>query len=93
MIYEYNLTKTPSVSLSTNAQILSVQFQYGDVTLWADTDPDAKQEEYIFVPVMTGSKPPKGWIYLTTLQSLEGNFVQHIYRNFVTQDLVKAFFG
>lgn len=92
MIYKYNLTADPKIMLANNAEILSIQLQHGDVTLWADTDPKQEQVEYTFFSIMTGQEVPKGLVYITTLQSADGMFVQHIYRKFITKDLAKSFF-
>lgn len=79
MIYKYNLSENPVVNLSRNAKILTVQQQFGLITLWADTDTKAEQVPFEFVVILTEEEVPKSFVYITTLQSHKGIFVQHIY--------------
>ena len=67
--------------MPVGAKVLTAQMQGGVVTLWADVDPDAQQEERHFRVFGTGWNMPRemGYsdVYIGTVQ--DGDFVWHVY--------------
>lgn len=82
-IYKYVLDRKHAhsrVDMPEGAHILTVQEQYGAITLWAVVDPDAPTVRRRFVIVGTGEAMPDGtaW-YIATVQLDGGSLVCHVF--------------
>ncbi len=76
--YVLKVTDYQTIMMAQNAHILSVQEQYGNIVLWAESDTKAQPENRSFHVVATGQEhkehPGK---YIGTVQV--GSLVWHIY--------------
>ena len=73
-IFKYRLA--PKIRIPMGAEILSVQFQNDEPTIWAAVNPDAAETTRYFDMVATGDEIPEGQ-YIGTAQS--GPFVWHFF--------------
>jgi len=81
--YQLRLTETQTISINSNARLLTVQMQNGVITLWAMVDIKAPKEDRVFYIVGTGSEATYmvDKLYVGTVQA--NSFVWHI---FTTKD-------
>ena len=78
--YEIKLTDAQRISMPLNAQIMSVQFQYNKLCLWAMVDPDATKHDRTIEIFGTGN-PMDSWerIFIGTVQQAGGALVWHVF--------------
>ncbi len=83
-IYKYLLSRRFSdineISMPKGAQILSIQFQRGEITMWTLVNDTCEHNEIrTFESYGTGEdiKDPHELLYISTIQ--EGHFVWHIF--------------
>ena len=68
------------VDMPKGAQILSLQTQHNEPTIWALVDEHAENESRVFISVPTGARfDPEDGAYLGTVQMNGGSLVFHIY--------------
>lgn len=81
IIYKYQLKISPrqSIEMSKNARILSVQFQRGELCMWAYENPCELKEIRNFIIVGTGEGmgDPQFSKYVATVQY--GRYVWHLF--------------
>ena len=65
------------VDMPLDARIVHVGHQEGNLTLWAEVDPDLEMRTYAFEVVPTGGPCPEGSVYAGT--AVVGGFVWHVY--------------
>lgn len=75
VIYKYDLVHT--IEMPKGAQILSIQMQGNQPTLWALVDLSAPMEDRHFATVGTGWTVGEGFWYITTY--MDGPFVWHVF--------------
>ena len=69
-----------SVSMPADAKILSVQFQHGILTMWAEVDTEAAPSVRAIYIFGTGHPIHEDdLIYIGTVQQAGGNLVWHVY--------------
>lgn len=69
------------IGMSPNADILDVQIQNGEPTMWVQLDPDESTVPRKFVLLPTGAEFPKfEGPYIATVQ--EGGFVWHVFERY-----------
>jgi hypothetical protein len=83
-IWKYVLNKTgPTVyEMPAGARVVSVQAQYGELTLWALVNPEISQhQQRRFLSLMTGEPGPvtEESPSLGTVQFDQGRFVVHVF--------------
>jgi hypothetical protein len=81
VIYKYDFDHV--MILPKGARILSIQYQYDNLVLWAIVDPSSNTEERIFLKRATG-EPLNGkeGQYITTVQQDDGDLIWHIFEGF-----------
>lgn len=91
VVYKYrldSLQKTSKVMLPKGAQLLHVEVQDNEMTLWALVDPD-RQPEPRWVEVFgTGHPVPMGYKFINTFLFKEGAYVFHAFECLVCSDQI-----
>lgn len=81
VIYKYTLEftdETQEVLIHKNATILTAQFQFGNICVWAAVDPDEPYEHRKFVIIGTGhGTVPSSANYVGTVQ--QSSYVWHVF--------------
>jgi hypothetical protein len=83
-IYKYrlNIDAETEIKMPSNAKVLSVQNQKGDLCLWALVYDVCDMETRKFYVAGTGHSLPPGiekWKYLDTVQFYAGDLVMHVF--------------
>ena len=79
-IFKYQLQRGgQTFQMPSGAQILSAQFQRGELCLWALVDERAKLEMRSFVVLGTGQPTTLNLRHISTVQSDDQSFVWHIF--------------
>lgn len=78
--FPFEITDSFTISMPGHAQVLDVQLQRGQPTLWALVDQGAELRERRFAIHGTG-RPIEGWPgkFVGTFQMLEGALVWHLF--------------
>ena len=76
-IYKYLLSPSQIVPLPEGAKVLDISWVDENIFLWAEVDPEAPIVDRIFVPVITGSSPPKDGVYVRS--AISESLVFHFY--------------
>jgi hypothetical protein len=78
--YKLRITDEQSIEMPTGAQFLSVQFQDGDLCMWALVDLDEPMHRHRFYVVGTGNPMPRGATYhIGTVQQPGLHLVWHVF--------------
>lgn len=85
VIYKYDLVEKGKiiVLMPKGAKILNIQIQHGIPVLWAEIDPNEKEDvSHMFALVGTGHEfePKLTWEYQTTLQLSGGALIIRVYK-------------
>jgi hypothetical protein len=89
-IYKYhlNITDTQIVEVPGKINPLTVQFQNGELTVWAEVDPDAPTRGLKFFVRGTGHKlPEEKCKYIGTVQEMGGHLIWHVYHATVFEEI------
>ena len=78
-IYKYVLRLGGELELPVGAEILCIQTQYNEPTLWALVDPDAPMESRRIRTYGTGGRVPDNLEWLGTFQLDGGGLVFHAF--------------
>ena len=79
--YEFGIQKLGSFEIPSGAKILTAQWQFYEVVLWAEVDTDNFSEDRKFIIVGTGwslDDEPTERTYIATVQEPSG-YVWHVY--------------
>ena len=83
IIYKYNLeiTYDQLIEIPINAEILTVQIQYGELQLWAIVESDSQKEKrHIRIhDTGQGMSNVEKLRYISTFQILNGDFIFHVF--------------
>lgn len=80
--YDLELTDKQTIDLPTNAIILTVQYQHGGLRLWAKVDENTTTRKRKIRIIGTGHEfEGYNWLYITTVQDLEGLLIWHIFED------------
>jgi hypothetical protein len=83
--YEFPIADTFRLSMPSHAEILAVQVQHRDPTLWARVDPEQPRVYRRFRLYRTGADLPPyaSWqgLYIATFQMAEGELVWHLFED------------
>lgn len=79
-IFKYRLEQIyrQIIHMPVQAEVLAVDIQHGEITLWAAVDPAAYQTPRIFYTVCTGEDAPAGK-HLAMLKFRDGAFILHVF--------------
>ena len=81
-IYKYAIEPgRTEVQMPRDAQVLTVQMQFGNPFMWAKVDPRLKTERRVFDVFCTGHEMPDDprLIYVGTFQMNNGALVWHVF--------------
>lgn len=77
--YELPVTDIFTLELPQEAEVLTVQVQYGKPCIWARVNPDAKTEERKFRIAGAGNDVEADARYIGTFQLENGSLVFHLF--------------
>ena len=82
--FQFGASNRPALRMPDGAKVLSVQMQDSLITLWAEVDTTAVNEDRFFRVFGTGFDMPREMghsdVYLGTVQDADG-FVWHVYED------------
>jgi hypothetical protein len=68
------------VRMPAGAALLTSQYQYGRLNLWAEVDPSADLEDRVIAIVGTGNPMPEAeTVHVATVQQMDGQLVWHVF--------------
>ena len=82
VIYKYPLIRgfgERSVRMPSGSKVVTVDEQYGQVTVWAEVTPGLPEEQRRFYLVPTGGDVPLGFTHAATVFFEQKTLVVHIY--------------
>lgn len=77
------ITDKQEITVPRGATWLTTQVQHNTVCLWARVDPDAEATRRIIRVIGTGRPCEASWVYIGTVQVLDGYLVWHAFEEVV----------
>ena len=78
--YKLKITDNQDIELPIDAEILSVQIQYGGLYLWALVDPEKPKQKKTILIAGTGHPIiDHNLKFIDTVQQLDGHLILHVF--------------